>query len=175
MSEQTAREIYLKPFEMAVKDGGATGLMASYMWFEGKWCGGNYNLMTNVVRKEWGFTGMVVTDNYCGTWMNPTKAIMAGTDLILSNAAREVEASVASTDEGISAMKTACKNILYTISDAAGKREIAARAGFDWWGLTYISTQIIFYGCAALFAVIAYMKYRKWLKNAVTVEVEENK
>ena len=56
MSEQTAREIYLNPFEMAVKDGGATGLMASYMWFEGKWCGGNYNLMTNVVRKEWGFT-----------------------------------------------------------------------------------------------------------------------
>ena len=175
MSEQTAREIYLKPFEMAVKDGGATGLMASYMWFEGKWCGGNYNLMTNVVRKEWGFTGMIVTDNYCGTWMNPTKAIMAGTDLILSNASREVDASVASTDEGISAMKAACKNILYTISDAAGKREIAARAGFDWWRLTYIGTQIIFYGCAALFAVIAYIKYWKWLKNAITVEVEENK
>ena len=57
MSEQTAREIYLKPFEMAVKDGGATGLMASYMWFEGKWCGGNYNLMTNVGKsgdlQEW--------------------------------------------------------------------------------------------------------------------------
>ena len=175
MSEQTAREIYLKPFEMAVKDGGATGLMASYMWFEGKWCGGNYNLMTNVVRKEWGFTGMVVTDNYCGTWMNPTKAIMAGTDLILSNASREVDASVASTDEGISAMKAACKNILYTISDAAGKREIAARSGFDWWRLIYISTQIIFYGCAALLAIIAYIKYRKWLKDAVTVEVEENK
>lgn len=173
MSEQTAREIYLKPFELAVKDGGATGLMASYMWFEGKWCGGDYNLMTTVVRNEWGFTGMVVTDNYCGTWMNPTKAIMAGTDLILSNASREVDADVAQTDEGISAMKQSCKNILFTIADAAGKREIAARAGFDWWGLTYISTQIIFYGCAALFAVIAYIKYRKWLKNAVTVEIEE--
>lgn len=173
MSEQTAREIYLKPFELAVKDGGATGLMASYMWFEGKWCGGDYNLMTTVVRDEWGFTGMVVTDNYCGTWMNPTKAIMAGTDLILSNASREVDADVAQTDEGISAMKQSCKNILFTIADAAGKREIVARAGFDWWGLTYISTQIIFYGCAALFAVIAYIKYRKWLKNAVTVEIEE--
>ena len=53
-------------------------------------------------------------------------------------------------NEGISAMKAACKNILYTISDAAGKREIAARAGFDWWRLTYISTQIIFYGCAVI-------------------------
>lgn len=173
MSEQTAREIYLKPFELAVKDGGATGLMASYMWFEGKWCGGDYNLMTNVVRNEWGFTGMVVTDNYCGTWMNPTKAIMAGTDLILSNASREVDADVAATDEGISAMKKACKNILFTISDAAGKREISAKAGFDWWNLTYISTQIILYGCAALFAVIAYIKYRKRLKNAVIVEIEE--
>lgn len=173
MTEQTAREIYLKPFELAVKDGGATGLMASYMWFEGKWCGGDYNLMTTVLRNEWGFTGMVVTDNYCGTWMNPTKAIMAGTDLILSNASREVDADVAQTDEGISAMKQSCKNILFTIADAAGKREIAAKAGFDWWNLTYISTQIIFYGCAVLFAVIAYIKYRKWLKNAVTVEIEE--
>ena len=173
MTEQTAREIYLKPFELAVKDGGATGLMASYMWFEGKWCGGNYNLMTTVVRDEWGFTGMVVTDNYCGTWMNPTKAIMAGADLILSNASREVDADVAQTDEGISAMKRSCKNILFTIADAAGKREIAARAGFDWWGLTYISTQIIFYGCAALFAAIAYSKYRKWKKDVVTVEIEK--
>ena len=174
ISERTLREVFFPPFKATV-DAGVYSFMTAHNELNGIPCHANPWLMEDILRKEWGFKGMVVTDNYCGTWMNPTKAIMAGTDLILSNAAREVEASVASTDEGISAMKTACKNILYTISDAAGKREIAARAGFDWWGLTYISTQIIFYGCAALFAIIAYMKYRKWLKNAVTVEVEENK
>ena len=173
MSEQTAREIYLKPFEMAVKDGGATGLMASYMWFDGQWCGGNYNLMTNVVRNEWGFQGMIVTDNYCGAWMNPTKGIMAGTDLILSNTMREVDKDVASTQEGIAAMKKACKNILFTIADAAEKRELEAKAGYDYWKLTYISTQIIFYGCAVLFAAIAGWKYRKWKDKSG--ELEESK
>lgn len=169
MTEQTAREIYLKPFELAVKDGGATGLMASYMWFEGQWCGGNYNLMTSVVRNEWGFKGMVITDNYCAGWMNATKAIMAGTDLILSNTMREVDAEVAATDAGIAAMKQACKHILYTIVNAAEQRAVAANAGFNYWKLTYYSGQVIFFGLTILFAVLAVVKrvrYKKALKKA---------
>lgn len=162
MTEQTAREIYLEPFRLAVTEGGATGLMASYMWINGTWCGGNYNLMTNIVRGEWGFQGMVITDNYCANWMDTTKAIMAGTDLILSNTLRSVDESVMKTDEGISAMKKACKNILYTISDAAGRREVEAMQGFNWWKLTYISTQIIFYGLSGVFLIL-YLRRR--IKN----------
>ncbi len=88
MTEQTARELYLKAFETPVKEAHATGLMASYMWFEGEWAGGNQALMSNLIRDEWGFKGMVITDNYCGAWMNATKSIMAGTELILSNKLR---------------------------------------------------------------------------------------
>lgn len=167
MSEQTAREIYLRPFELAVKNGGATGLMASYMWFEGQWCGGNYNLMTTVLREEWGFEGMVITDNYCSGWMNATKAIMGGTDMILSNSVREVNEEVVNTDEGISAMKTACKHILYTIANASGNREVEASAGFDWWSVIYVGVQVIGYGMAALLLILLiakHMRYRNHVK-----------
>lgn len=166
MTEQTAREIYLKPFETAVKEGSATGLMVSYMWFEGEWCGGNYNLITGVVRNEWGFDGVIVTDNYCAQWMNPTKAIMAGTDLILSNAARSIDEDVMASNEGITAMKTACHHILYTIANAAGNREIAAQQGFDYWNLIYIGGQFVLYGGTVVFAVIFFMKRKKAKKMA---------
>lgn len=174
MTEQTAREIYLKPFETAVKEGGATGMMASYMWFGGQWCGGNYNLITNVLRGEWGFKGMVVTDNYCAGWMNATKAIMAGTDLILSNTVREVKEEVSSTDEGILAMKTACKHILYTISNAAGNRAVAASSGFDWWNLTYVSVQIICYGLAVLLLILLLVKHHKYKSQNQVVITKES-
>lgn len=165
MTEQTAREIYLRPFEIAVKDGGATGIMASYMWFDGQWCGGSYGLMTEILRDEWGFKGMVVTDNYCAGWMNATKSIMAGTDLILSNTMREVDATVASTPEGISAMKTASKNILYTIANAAQYREVKAISGFNYWNLIYVGGQIIFYGMAILMVILIIVKKVKYKKG----------
>jgi beta-glucosidase len=174
MTEQTAREIYLKPFENAIKNGDASGLMVSYMWFEGQWCGGNYNLMTNVVRNEWDFKGMVITDNYCSGWMNATKAIMAGTDLILSNSLREVNEDVVGTDEGIAAMKQACKHILYTIVNASNQRSVSASSGFNWWKLTYYSVQVIFFGLAVVFVVLAFLQHRKHgKKNAITVEKVE--
>lgn len=62
MSERAAREIYLKGFETAVKEGGATSLMTSYNPINGIWSANNYELNTIVLRKEWGYTGFVVTD-----------------------------------------------------------------------------------------------------------------
>lgn len=139
MTEQTAREIYLKPFEYAVKQGGAKGLMVSYMYTNGVWNGGNYSLMTQVVRKEWGFNGVVITDNYCGSFMGATKAVMAGTDLILSAAPRTVDASVASTTEGILAMKDACKHILYAIASVQNNRLVPLVAATNWWNVAFIA------------------------------------
>lgn len=165
MTEQTAREIYLRPFEIAVKEGGATGIMVSYMWFDNQWCGGSYALMTTVLRDEWGFQGMAITDNYCASWMNATKSVMAGTDLILSNTSRTVDEAVAATDEGITAMKTACKHILYTMTNAQQTRLVSASAGFNFWKLTYISVQIIFYGLAIVFAGILLVKHLRFRKR----------
>ncbi|MBM7662723.1 beta-glucosidase [Bacillus mesophilus] len=62
VSERALREIYLKGFEMAIKEGGAKGVMTSYNPINGHWAPSNYDLNTTVLRKEWGFDGIVMTD-----------------------------------------------------------------------------------------------------------------
>lgn len=62
VSERALREIYLKGFEIAVKQGGANGVMTSYNPINGHWAASNYDLNTTILRKEWGFKGIVMTD-----------------------------------------------------------------------------------------------------------------
>lgn len=66
-NEQAMREIYLKPFEYAVKEGGATGMMCAFNRIGGIPAGANYNLFVNLLEKEWGFEGLSVTDYYDGS------------------------------------------------------------------------------------------------------------
>lgn len=84
MSEQTLREIYLKPFEMAVKDLGCTGIMTGYNRLGATWSGGNKALLDGVLRKEWGFEGCIITDyvDHMG-YMSMDQAIRAGTSLYM--------------------------------------------------------------------------------------------
>lgn len=60
--EQTMREIYLKPFEIAVKEGGALGVMSCFNYIGTVWAGGSPALLRRLLREEWGFQGIVVTD-----------------------------------------------------------------------------------------------------------------
>ena len=62
MSERCLREIYLKGFEMAVREGGARSVMTTYGSVNGLWTAGSYDLCTTILRKEWGFEGIVMTD-----------------------------------------------------------------------------------------------------------------
>jgi len=62
VSRRALREVYLKAFEMAVKDGGAKSIMTSYNPINGHWAASNYDLNTTILRGEWGFCGMVMTD-----------------------------------------------------------------------------------------------------------------
>lgn len=62
VSERAVREIYLKGFEIAVKEGGAVSIMTSYNPINGHWAASNYDLVTTILRGEWGYTGMVMTD-----------------------------------------------------------------------------------------------------------------
>ncbi|WP_330848478.1 glycoside hydrolase family 3 N-terminal domain-containing protein, partial [Streptococcus suis] len=61
-NEQAIREIYLKAFEIPVKEGGATAIMSSFNRIGTLWAGGNSDLLNTVLRDEWGFKGMVITD-----------------------------------------------------------------------------------------------------------------
>ena len=92
LTEQSLREIYLTPFKIAVKKGGATGFMSSYNRIGATWSGGNKALLTGVLRDEWGFEGAVITD-YADhhQYMNADQMLRAGGDLYMDGVFRNGE------------------------------------------------------------------------------------
>lgn len=89
LSEQALRELYLRPFEIAVKEGGAKGIMTAYNRIGAHWCSGYKTLVTDLLCTEWGFDGFIVTDayiNFTGNgYMDPVLAIYAGNDALLTS------------------------------------------------------------------------------------------
>lgn len=85
--EQTMRQIYLKPFEIAVKEGGSLGMMSSFNRIGFDWAGASYELLTDIARGEWGFDGIYITDaagtTQAANYMNANMMIRAGQDLSL--------------------------------------------------------------------------------------------
>ncbi|MFF2272090.1 glycoside hydrolase family 3 C-terminal domain-containing protein [Agromyces sp. NPDC058136] len=84
IDEQAMRELYLRPFEISVKEGDASGAMSSFINIGGSWSGGNEQLLQEVLRGEWGFDGVVSTDAVIGGFMDPTLAVRHGNDLMLA-------------------------------------------------------------------------------------------
>lgn len=84
VDEQALRELYLQPFEITVKDGGANGAMTSFIHIGPRWSGGNEQLLGEVLRGEWGFDGVVSTDAVLGGFMDPAQAVRYGNDLMLA-------------------------------------------------------------------------------------------
>ncbi|MBO5735196.1 MAG: glycoside hydrolase family 3 C-terminal domain-containing protein [Clostridia bacterium] len=81
--ERTMREIYLRPFEIAVEKGNPTGIMCAYNKVNSIWCSENKQLLTEILKEEWGYEGMVVSD--WGAVHNIAKAVAAGLDLEMPN------------------------------------------------------------------------------------------
>ena len=81
VQEQAMREIYLKPFEITVKEGGTTGVMASMNRIGYRYTRGSYALLTTVLRDEWGFRGAVITDARQTANEYSDMALAAGVDL----------------------------------------------------------------------------------------------
>lgn len=83
LDEQAMRELYLRPFEMAVKEGKSRGLMTSFNRIGTEWAGGSYRLVTTILRKEWGFVGSVICDYHTDLYMDTKQMLYAGGDLNL--------------------------------------------------------------------------------------------
>lgn len=122
LTEQALREIYLRPFEICVKQGKANAIMTSFNNLGAIWTGGNKALMTDILRTEWGFRGSTVTDYADGTsdgWMNYNQGLRAGQDLWLAGAypgGIYMNISMSSNTD-MYYVRQACKNILYTYAN----------------------------------------------------------
>jgi beta-glucosidase len=82
-TEQAIREIYLKPFELAIKEGGALGIMSAFNYIGHTWVGGHEGILTGIVREEWGFPGVIITDAAIHGHMIPLQWLATGGDLSL--------------------------------------------------------------------------------------------
>lgn len=116
-NEQALRELYFKPFELAVKEGEATGIMSAFNRLNARWCGGSKELLTDVLRGEWGFQGTVVTDYFMGfgdvCYMGGYDGLYAGNDLWLAPIDGMGLTLDTSSATIVNQMRGACHNILY--------------------------------------------------------------
>lgn len=119
-NEQALRELYLRPFELSVKEGGATGVMSAFTHIGYKWSGANPELLNNVLRDEWGFVGIVTTDAALAGFMNSSLACVSGNDLMLemglANSANVVDKAYKTDPVGITlGLRSCAHNICYSI------------------------------------------------------------
>lgn len=117
LSEQALREIYLKPFEYTVKLGETRGIMTSFNRIGTRWTGGDYRLLTEVLRNEWGFNGLVICDfNTIPQYMIPRMMFYAGgsLDLATQQSAMWTDCDTSDAGDAIVLMR-AVKDVMYAL------------------------------------------------------------
>lgn len=122
LGEQAAREIYLKAFQASFEYGDANGVMMAYTRWGTQWSGGNKNLVTGIMRGEWGSNGKSITDNVLTTYVNGVDGVLAGTtyfDAMMPYVTQllpkyENDAVV------VTAMREACHHNLYALVNSCG-------------------------------------------------------
>ena len=158
-TEQNLRENYLRPFELAVKEGEANAIMTSYNCLGATWTGASYPLLTEILRNEWGFKGTVITDyNKVYTALECRDGIRAGNDLWLNP--RDYTKYPLSTNNptDMYCAKRAAKNIIYTYVSTYTyakkcnpdfKRNFVEQP-YPWWIPVLISFDVVtVLGCTA--------------------------
>lgn len=168
-NEQAIREIYLKPFEISVKQGRANAVMVSWSFLGDKWTGECSNLMNTVLREEWGFRGMALTDFFRNNghgFMNADAALANGVDVMLSTFNGE-ENNVANPEHPTSVlqMRNACKNVMYTVVSSWAYDGEHEETGMENWKKAGIGIDIVIALFMAGMEVLVIRGYKK-RKNA---------
>ena len=175
-TEQAIREIYLKPFEACVKDGGTTAIMSSYNYVGSEWAGTCDELLVNVLREEWGFQGTVLSDYFADFgFMDATRAIYNGGDTCLIN--RNVTTNYVTDLDNpttVQHMRQAMHNILYTSINSRAQYPENIESGPMTWQV------ILFAADVAIALVLVFFELKVvrkgYAKRKETVEVSvENK
>lgn len=171
-TEQAIREIYLKPFELAVKDGGADAVMSSYNHIgtlPGCACA---PLDLTILRDEWGFRGMVLTDYFVDFgFMDSDRAIRNGVDIMLADYDTGTNYLTDTTSAtAVKAMRQATKNILYTVVNSRVYEDHTFDRGLDTWQKVLIGVDAL---VLILFAVAEIRTIQKYRKSDLQNEAEQ--
>ena len=173
-NEQSIREIYLKPFELSVKEGGADAVMSSFNYIGTEWAGASNALCNIVLRDEWGFVGMVLTD-YFGVYgyMDADQGIRNGTDFCLVNYPTETNYLTDTTSAtGILAARQACKNILYTVVNSRAYMEENLNPGMPGWQIAAIAIDVVLAAVLIVLEVRTIKGYSR--RKALEVQAQAN-
>ena len=166
-NEQAMRELYLKAFEIVVKEGKTTAIMSSYSYLGNTWAGGSYALLTEVLRNEWGFQGMVITDSAMGntSWMDVNLAIRAGGDMMLCLMGVNLDSS---TNTAQQAMRRASHNILYTQANSMAVAAAADTSPYWLVILVILDTAVL---SAALLVILGRTKLKDKLNIGIKIAI----
>lgn len=128
LSEQAAREIYLKAFQAPVEEGNGNGVMIAYTRWGCIWSGANKGLVTGILREEWGQDGMNITDNVLTTYVNGVDGILAGVSIYdaMMPYVTNLLPKYKNDPVIVAAMRESCHRNLYAIANSAGMNGVGA-------------------------------------------------
>ncbi len=164
-NEQAIREIYLKPFEIGVKDGNANAVMVSWSFVGNKWAGESSALMNTVLRDEWGFRGMALTDFFRNNghgFMNADTALANGVDAMLSTFdGPQNNVNDPTHPTSVIQMQRACKNIFYTVASSwsyDGQHELETTPA---WEKVAIGIDVVLAAAFIVLEILVLKGYKK--------------
>ena len=162
-NEQSAREIYLKPFEMCVKTGGAKAVMTAFNFYGTTPAQACSEVLNNILRDEWGFEGFALTDYYgVYGYQDADRMIRNGNDCML--VAYDTETNHVSDTESatsVKAMRQACKNIMYTVVNSRAYDAENLQTGLMTWQITAIVIDVILAAGLIALEILAIKKLKK--------------
>ena len=169
-NEQAMREIYLKPCEMSVKEGGAQAVMSSFNYIGNTYAGADSALLQTVLRGEWGFKGFVLTDYFGGYgYQNADQEVRAGNDSMLATT-KITNHITDKSATSVKAMRQAAHNILYTAANswqyANGEPKVATPI---WKTAMYVAWGVVAVLVIGL-EIVAIKRYLNRKKAVATVE-----
>ncbi len=171
-TEQTIREIYLKPFEYCVKgpkiemkyladENGTvatkemppcTAVMSSFNYIGTEWAGGRKSLLTGILRDEWGFQGVVITDFNLYDYMDKMQSVYAGGDIQLTYSAMTGPFADTTSASAVTALRTAAHNLLFTVANSNAMNGFAPGTTIT-YGIA--PWQLMIWGVSAVVGLIA--------------------
>ncbi|WP_225418484.1 glycoside hydrolase family 3 N-terminal domain-containing protein [Lacticaseibacillus daqingensis] len=165
-NEQTIREIYARPFELATKQAHVTGMMTELSRIGASWSSATYALCTEMPRNEWGYKGKIITDGVGpggSYYMLPDYAVLAGNDMMLTRSSGNAGYTdkTLKTSTGVANLQRAAKNILYVYVNSKAS-QVSGKYNVNWqWG--WILGNVVL--AALMLGSFVLLPYRAWCLN----------